>query len=75
MKTLLIVFGVLLYLYIGCRIFEAAVNNYGGPDEYMEYIAEENSKTNPQIAYALAYILVMTAWPYFITKAMIDRRK
>lgn len=75
MKTLLIVIGVLLYLFIGCRIFEAAVNNYGGPENYIEYIAEENPKANPHVAYTLANILVMTAWPYFITKAMIDRRK
>lgn len=73
MKIFLSYLILLLYWYIGSKIFEYGVESFGGYLMYMNYIKKQNPKGNPYIFYLIAGVVVSLFWPFFIIKALIDR--
>lgn len=64
-KTIIILILILLYLWFGMSIFYAAVEQFGGKEEY--------KKEMQGGVYAVALLLVVLFWPYFLIKASIGR--
>lgn len=63
MKTLIALILILLYLFIGISIFNAAVKSYGGKEAYKAQIEDGGS-------YTFAFIMVVLFWPVFIIRAI-----
>ena len=74
-KTLLIIIAILIYLWIGYNLFQAAVKALGGRMRYVNEIARDNPKVDPWIVYFWAGFLVMMFWPYYLLEVVFNRRK
>jgi hypothetical protein len=74
-KILIILIAILLYLLVGYNLFSTAINSFGGPQEYVNEIAREDSKVDPWIVYYWSGFLVLLFWPYFLIEGFMNRRK
>jgi hypothetical protein len=74
-KPLLIIIAILIYLWIGYNLFQAAVKALGGRMRYVNEIARDNPKVDPWIVYFWAGFLVMMFWPYYLLEVVFNRRK
>lgn len=67
-KVLVGIIFFLLYLWIGAKIFYAAVNAIGGEEAYKQEIGSETY-------YVIALIAVLLFWPCFLISACLKGDK
>lgn len=72
-KVCIILIIILLYLWLGVRMFELGVEHYGGKDAYVAEIEKEHPGVNPTILFNLALLFLTLFWPYFIIEGIIRR--